>query len=201
MRPMLLGGVPPTMQWQKSLNTYAKRDHLRVWQSALSGGDQPLWIGSATRDTGATLSIKYKRFLHRIDPEIDQERAKIVRDLKVAGCVQSVQLVDRAGFPNYLVNATGDPVMTDGRLAVIEFKDCESPSEPHVAARKFKPGNVVFRFVRRQILTFRSDIWRANIIYAGYDAIRMLSHAVHSEKAAVASNKPQPAEDPNPESD
>jgi hypothetical protein len=31
----------------------------------------------------------------------------------------------------------------------------------------------VFRYVRRQILTFRSDIWRANIIYGVYDLTRM----------------------------
>ncbi len=31
----------------------------------------------------------------------------------------------------------------------------------------------MFRYLRRQILTFRSDIWRANIIYGAYDVARM----------------------------
>jgi hypothetical protein len=41
------------------------------------------------------------------------------------------------------------------------------------ASARFRPGNRVFRYVRRQILTFRSDIWRANIIYGVYDLTRM----------------------------
>ena len=52
------------------------------------------------------------------------------------------------------------------------LKNCQSPT-PELAQvstqRRYKPGNIVFRYVRRQILTFRSDIWRANIIYAAYD--------------------------------
>jgi len=36
------------------------------------------------------------------------------------------------------------------------------------------PSNRAFRYVRDRILTFRSDIWRANIIYAAYDLGRMM---------------------------
>ena len=30
--PFLLEGQAPDMNWQKSLNTYAQRDHMRVWE-------------------------------------------------------------------------------------------------------------------------------------------------------------------------
>lgn len=186
MRPMLLDNAPPDMLWQKSLNTYSKRDHLRIWNSSQTVNGTTIWIGAATHDDGATLSLRNKRFVHNIDPQIDKERAKIVRDLKVAGCVQSVLMIDRPGMPNYMVNATGDLVKTDNKIAAVELKDCRPPEVPKTNTSKFKPGNVVFRYLRRQILTVRSDIWRANIIYGAYDLARLLKHAAHSlEKPAI----------------
>ncbi len=178
MRPMLLDNELPDMLWQKSLNTYSKRDHLRIWQSAQTVNGTSVWIGAATHDNGATLSLRQKRFVHSIDPQIDHERAKIVRDLKMVGCVQAVSMVDRPEMPRYMLNATGDPVRTDAKIAVVELKDCSAPAT--TAFPKFKPGNVVFRYLRRQILTVRSDIWRANIIYGAYDLARLLRHTAHS---------------------
>jgi hypothetical protein len=180
MRPMLLGDQLPDMLWQKSLNTCSKRDHLRVWKASARVKGTPLWIGAATHDDGATLSLRRKRFVHRIDPQIDHERAKIVRDLSVGGCVQSVSLVDRHRLPNHLVNATGDPVETDGKVALVRLKDCSQPKIAPSAASTFKAGSVGFRYARRQILTLRSDIWRANVIYGAYDLARLVGHAAHS---------------------
>ena len=178
MRPMLLGNAAPDMLWQKSLNTYSKRDHLRIWASSQTVNGTSVWIGAATHDEGATLSLRQKRFVHSIDPQIDNERAKIVRDLKMAGCVQSVSMVDRPELPRYMLNATGDLVRTDSKIAVVELKDCSAPETAQSA--HFKPGNVAFRYLRRQILTVRSDIWRANIIYGAYDLARLLKHTAHS---------------------
>ena len=62
--------------------------------------------------------------------------------------------------------------------------------------KAYKPGNIVFRYFRRQILTFRSDIWRANIIYAAYDVGHMsftaLKHhnAMDADQQAKASHPP-----------
>jgi LssY C-terminus len=191
MRPMLLGNALPDMLWQKSLNTYSKRDHVRIWESATAVDGTPVWIGAATHDDRATLSLRNKRFVHYIDPQIDDERAKIVRDLKAAGCVQSVSLVNRPDLPNHLLNATGELLKTDSRVALIELKDCSEPEVAASSTMKFKPGNVAFRYVRRQILTVRSDIWRANIVYGAYDLVRLVGHAIHSqENPPVSSDVP-----------
>ena len=32
MKTLLLDGKPADMNWQKSLNSYNRRDHLRMWQ-------------------------------------------------------------------------------------------------------------------------------------------------------------------------
>jgi hypothetical protein len=132
--------------------------------------------------------------VHHINSDIDDERSKVVRDLTAAGCVQAVHLVPRAGFANITQNATGDPVRTDGDLAVVELKTCQ-PVVPELAyapeSANFKPGNHVFRYFRRQILTFRSDIWRANIIYGAYDLGRMSVEAMRRRPPLAPYANPQ----------
>ena len=212
MRSFLLDGKPADMNWQKSLNSYARRDHLRMWAWPDAPRSQTVWLSSSTHDTGAALSIKHHEFVHHISPDIDEERSKVIRDLTAAGCVRSVHLVSRRGVPTLTENATGDPVRTDGSLAVVELKDCASPV-PELASvstpAPYKPGNKVFRYFRRQILTFRSDIWRANILYGAYDlghmSITALKHhnsmtTFHREQAERAAESARAAEQGSNES-
>ena len=176
MMTFLLNGKPEDMNWQKSLNSYGRRDHLRIWQWMPEGATEPVWVSSSTHDTGAVLSVKYKGFVHHIAPDIDNERATVIRDLNFAGCVQSVTYVDRPGMSTITQNATGDLVRTDGSIAVVELKECR-PVSPGLTAdsshQHFRPGNHAYRYIRKEILTFRNDIWRANIIYGIYDLGRM----------------------------
>jgi hypothetical protein len=187
MTTFYLDGAPEDMNWQKSLNSYDRRDHLRIWKWRSKDSAEPVWISSSTHDTGAVLAVKHKRFIHHISPNIDEERSAVVRDLSFAGCLQSVHYVPRSSSPVSLMNATGDIMHTDNAVAVIELKECR-PDFPQpgaeTASRSYKPGNHLFRFARRQILTFRNDIFRANIIYGSYRGTRM---------AVAAMRHPQPA--------
>ena len=188
MRPLLLDGKLPDMNFQKSLNSYAKRDHLRIWQWPGSEEGEPVWLSSSTHDTGATLSVKYHRFLHHIYPYIDEERSKVIRDLSLAGCVKSVSFVPRPSVPGFSQNAIGDLVRTDGELAVLQLQNCQ-PTIPGmvttVSDPRFKPGNKAFRYIRREILTLRSDIWRANIIYGAYQLGSMAVEAFRHHPVVV----------------
>ncbi len=181
MMTFLLEGKPEDMNWQKGLNSYGRRDHLRIWEWTLDGSATPVWISSSTHDTGAVLSVRYKGFVHHISPDIDDERATVIRDLNFAGCVNSVSYVARPGISMLTQNATGDAVRTDGEIAVLQLKDCK-PDRPELnvnsSGGNFRPGNHAFRYVRREILTFRNDIWRANIIYGAYDVGRMAFNAL-----------------------
>jgi LssY C-terminus len=178
MMPMLVDEMPPEMTFQKSLNSYAKRDHVRLWKRDETYGGEPIWLGAATHDVGASLSLRHAKFVHHIDPDIDQERAKVIRDLRLAGCVESVVMAPRPSVPALEMNATGDGMHTDGEMAVVRLRDCSSELGASLPANtQFRPGNKVFRYVRNQILIFRSDIWRANIIYGVYDLGRMLVSA------------------------
>jgi hypothetical protein len=183
----LLQGKPEDMNWQKSLNSFERRDHLRIWEWRPQGAMEPIWISSSTHDTSAFLSVKHKGFAHHIAPDIDDERAKVVRDLNFSRCVQSVAYVDRPQGSTSTKNATGDLIRTDGAMAVVKLKECQ-PVNPVINADSsglnFKAGNRAFRYLRREILTFRSDIWRANIIYGIFDAGRMAINALRRRPGA-----------------
>ncbi|HTF71388.1 MAG TPA: LssY C-terminal domain-containing protein [Edaphobacter sp.] len=181
MMTFLLNGKPQDMSWQKSLNSYGRRDHLRIWKWRLKGTTDSVWISSSTRDTRAALAIKHMSFVHHIAPDIDDERSLVIRDLNFAGCVSSVSYVLRPEIPNATHNAIGDVMRTDGLVAVVAQQNCQPTGpqlDPNLKGGRLKPGNRVFRFFRRQILTFRNDILRANIIYSVYDGGRMTVRAL-----------------------
>lgn len=190
MRPFLLDGQVPDMNREKSLNTYAQRDHMRIWEWSGTESTGPVFLGTATHDRSAGFSFKRHQFLHHIDPNIDDERSKIIRDLRAAGCVKAVYLVPREDLSAVNANATGDALKTDGSIAVVQLQDCHAvvpELESDASPAPYKPGSTVFRYFRREVLTVRSDIWRANIIYATYDVLRMSFHAwKHRGTVAVA---------------
>jgi hypothetical protein len=118
---LLLDGRRPDMVWQKGNNTFAKRHHLRVWRRPGEWQGKPLWVAAATHDIGIDFSQQSHTFIHKIDPRIDRERAKVVSDLLFTGRVASVALVERSEVPRHSRNATGDDLVTDGRMAVVVF--------------------------------------------------------------------------------
>jgi len=191
MTTFYLNGKPEDMNWQKDLNSYGRRDHLRIWQWTPRGSDEQVWISSSTHDSGAVLSVKYKGFVHHISPDIDDERSTVIRNLNFAGCVKSVNYVSNPEMPALTHNATGDIMVTDKSVAVIALQDCR-PADPELDSNskggRFKPGNYAYRYVRKQILTFRSDIFRANIIYGAYEVGRMAVMALRHQPAT-----PQPS--------
>jgi hypothetical protein len=191
----LLNGQPQDMNWQRSLNSFERRDHLRIWEWLPEGAAEPLWVSSSTHDTGAFLSVKHKAFAHHIAPDIDTERTKVIRDLNFAGCVQSVDYVTRSFGATTTRNATGDLIHTDGAIAVVNLKECQPVSpeiNPDSSRSNFKPGNRAFRYFRREILTIRCDIWRANIIYGIFDSGRMVVNALRHRPAPVLEGNENP---------
>jgi len=181
MMTFLLNDKPEDMNWQKNLNSYGRRDHLRIWHWTSEETNDKVWVASSTHDTGAVLNVKARGFVHHIASDIDDERSAVIRDLNFAGCVKSVGYAPRPQMPTVTRNAIGDLIRTDGYVAVIVLKDCK-PRDTHPDAsadtHSYRPGNYAFRYIRRQILTLRNDIWRANVIYAAYDVGRMTFQAL-----------------------
>ena len=207
MMTFFLNGRPEDMNWQKGLNSYGRRDHLRIWQWPSKASADSVWISSSTHDTGASLSVKYHGFVHHIAPDIDDERSAVIRDLNFAGCVKSVSYISSPEMPITTRNAIGDLMRTDGAVAVVTLQDCQ-PTDPELdstdKAGSFRPGNHAFRYIRKEILTFRNDIWRANIIYGIYDAGHLAFNALRhhpvpppTTDAMYPGSKPPPAESEN----
>jgi len=119
MSVLLLEGKPPDLVFQKQLNTFAKRHHLRIWKRPDTFQGRPVWVCAATHDIGIEFSPENRTFIHKIDSEIDSERAKVVNDLVFSGHVAALALVERPEVPRQSVNATGDKLLTDGRMAVL----------------------------------------------------------------------------------
>jgi len=173
---------PPAMVWQKGLNDQAKRHHTRVWKLPEGYRGRETWAAAATRDVAAGLRLQPVEFYHHIETDIDQERSKVVRDLVATGCVTSVSLVRRNWVPGTALNSTGDEMTTDGQAAVIALGSCRADAAialPSTPESHIHHGSFLDRFARKDILTFRYDLLKANAIYGSYEIGRALWHNVH----------------------
>jgi hypothetical protein len=117
---LYLFGHREDLAFEKTLNTFLKRHHLRLWRTAATTSDgREIWLGAATHDTG--LDVHPGVVSHAIDPDLDAERAKVGADLRVTGRVTAEQLVTRPDPLSQGFTATGGTWKTDGRLLVIDL--------------------------------------------------------------------------------
>ena len=119
---LYLFGRPEDFAFEKMLDTFMKRHHLRLWRSPVKTPDgRDIWLGAATHDIG--LDVRPGVVSHAIDSDLDDERAKVGADLLATGSVATEQLVTRPNPLSEGLTATGAPWKTDGRLLVIELKN------------------------------------------------------------------------------
>jgi hypothetical protein len=123
-----LNDRPPDLVFQKSLNTFAKRHHIRIWKLAKKYNGREMWVGAATHDIATSNSRGGTKWSHRIDPHIDRERDWIESDLLFVGTATACADVDRPAAPRKAANATGDDIVTDGKMSVVELAMTKTPS-------------------------------------------------------------------------
>ena len=116
---LLLEGRPPDLVFQKSLDTFAKRHHIRIWKVPGEYNGQQVWVGAATHDIATTNGRGGTKWGHRIDPHVDRERDWIETDLLYIGTAKAYADVDRPDAPKQTENATGDEMLTDGKMSVV----------------------------------------------------------------------------------
>jgi LssY C-terminus len=126
---LLLEGRPPDMVFQKSLDTFAKRHHLRVWKLEANHSGQDVWIGAATHDIATMNSRAGTKWAHRIDPHVDREREWVETDLLFAGTGKGYADIARPAAPRKLSNATGDEIVTDGKISVVQLANRKGPAD------------------------------------------------------------------------
>ena len=142
---LTVNGRPPDLIFQKALDTFAKRHHIRIWKQPGTWQSRDIWIGAATHDIDISKARANTKWGHRIDPHVDREREWIETDLLYAGTATSYALVDRAHVPKTTSNATGDVITTDGQLAIVELGTTKpnilNPPTPTLQARPTQSSN------------------------------------------------------------
>ena len=133
-----LEGRPPDLVFQKSLDTFAKRHHIRVWKLDAEYNGQPVWVGAATHDIATTNGAGGTKWSHRIDPHVDRERDWVETDLLFIGTAKSYADVDRPDAPKKTENATGDEMLTDGKMSVLLLV-AAPPAQQTASAPTLKP--------------------------------------------------------------
>lgn len=99
--------------------TIRRRHHTRVWRTpdCLNPGCRPITVATASFDVGIELSQPFHLPTHRIDPEIDHERAFVAAELGKVGVAGKGTLV--VSGPQRNKNAAGDPFWTDGSAMLL----------------------------------------------------------------------------------
>ncbi|MGI8565003.1 MAG: LssY C-terminal domain-containing protein [Pyrinomonadaceae bacterium] len=120
---LYLGGRPADLTFQKQLNTFAKRHHIRLWKVG-SYEERDVWLGAATHDIGMGIDRKGAKphWYHTVDTRVDGERAKIMDDRLFTGEVSGYSLVERPRMPKQNLTPAGNSRDTDGRMLVLNTR-------------------------------------------------------------------------------
>lgn len=98
----------------RSIHWHHRRAHVQ--------GENLLWVGAASLDTGIAPIRHNLQLTHMIHPDTNQERQLIVSQLKAAGLVGKVVTI-KLGDPYRLVNRVWRGYLqTDGKMAVVHLK-------------------------------------------------------------------------------
>jgi len=170
MGKLKLNGLAADADYQKSLNTFSKRHHLRLWHQPKSD----VWLSAATED----ISYRFHRahLTHASDPHIDDERAKVLNDLAFTGCLESGALISR----QWAIRPDPDTaaIQTDGKVAVLRLNDCLHPRMmPVPSATPGQPGRL-----RQMMEAIRTDLIRSNPISLAFNTRRMVEETPAHER-------------------
>lgn len=94
-----------------------RRQHVRLWMVLQSGADGgPVWLGSTSFDRGVTQSRDTGQVTHKIAPNIDQERDRLIAGLDLARTVVSIYQIRGIGPTLNGRDGQGDSYYTDGEI-------------------------------------------------------------------------------------
>jgi LssY C-terminus len=131
-----------------------RRQHVRLWKVLEKGSDgDPVWLGSATFDSGVTLSRDTGQVTHRIAPNVDEERDRLIGELNAAHMVTGIYQMKGIGPTLNGRNGEGDPYYTDGEIWVARLasggKENERPAEMSPAPALIQIKDAVFSWGSR----------------------------------------------------
>jgi len=105
-----------------------RRQHVRLWLVIASGADAaPVWLASATFDSGVTLSRDTGQVTHKIAPNVDEERDRLIGDLNRAQMVTRIYQAKGSGPTLNGRNGEGDPYYSDGEIWLARLVSARLP--------------------------------------------------------------------------
>jgi LssY C-terminus len=118
--PLFFDGRREDLAFEKPYGGSAdRRQHVRLWMALANGADsRPVWLGSATFDSGVTLSRDTGEVTHRIAANVDAERDRLIAGLNDALRVTSIYQMRGIGPTLAGRNGEGDPYYSDGEIWV-----------------------------------------------------------------------------------
>ena len=169
MSALTLDGKEAVLTLSKTLNTFTRRHHLRLYAWRQSWDGLPVFQAAATHDTDIVMSLRQRTITHEIDSNIDEERAKVVNDLLFTGCIDGAEWVARPWVEGMLRNGSGQRIETDRAIAVLKVNECEGPSDAGVVKGEAMGGHgtIIERGVRQAVLRLRNDVLRGNLVWQG----------------------------------
>ena len=105
-----------------------RRHHVRLWCVEKTGRDEAFWIGAASYDLRVGLSHFTGEVMHHIDPDVDQERERLLSDLQRAGAIARISHLAKFRPAGTGRNGGGDRYVTDGGLGIAVLKDPPVPA-------------------------------------------------------------------------
>jgi LssY C-terminus len=121
MSTLYMYGRPEDMAFEKMLNTFTHRHHLRIWRAPATAPDgRQIWLVVADHDNG--FDIRPGVISHSVDPRVDLERAKVGADLGMTGMVAAEELVSVSNPARSGLTATGGKWESDGRILVVDLR-------------------------------------------------------------------------------
>jgi hypothetical protein len=133
--PLFFDGRHEDLAFEKPVGSSAdRRQHVRLWLMLASGTNaRPVWLGSATFDSGVTLSRDTGQVTHRIAADVDAERDRLMTGLNDALMVTGIYQMKGIGPTLTGRNGEGDPYYSDGEIWVARLvaggKEAEKPAE------------------------------------------------------------------------
>jgi hypothetical protein len=133
--PLFFDGRREDLAFEKPDGRSAdRRQHVRLWLMLASGTDaRPVWLGSATFDSGVTLSRDTGQVTHRIAADVDAERNRLITGLNDALMVTGIYQMKGIGPTLTGRNGEGDRYYSDGEIwvtrLVVGGKEAEKPAE------------------------------------------------------------------------
>ena len=113
---------PQDLTFELPTGTVRERHHVRLWKTDETVAERPLWVGTATYDSGIELSGTTALPTHRISPNVDGERDFAAKSLMSNDLVQRMPS-ERIDYPTFWSsNGGGDWYFDDGLVTILRLQ-------------------------------------------------------------------------------